>query len=833
MTTKSNIKMFLDNLSITDKVDILKELYKDISGLGVDGDTQLAHINSFEADLLRSVGGAGTLHMTTGLPQYKGGGGGAPSSVYQQQNQSSRLSEEAAPFAKDVLTEAQDYYRGILNQGYDPYTGAITAPMTQEQIDAQEGIKGLAGTGTALQREGLDLYRQQGERFTPEIAAEYQSPYQQAVTDVEKRKAVEDFERNIMPQFESQAVQAGGMSGLGSRAGVQAGILGENLQTRLGDIQARGLQSSYMDAQKLFQDQKRREQAQAGAVAQLGPASFGQGLAEQGAIQTVGEQRQALAQSALDEQYYKYLEQKAFPEEQLAKYSGFVYGNPLLSERDVSSTASAPGAQGPSFGSQLLGTGLAAANTFRQVAPQTFGAVRSGIGFGGRKHGGGLSDIVYRQDAGQTSTDTDKRTLIDDLTQKDKVPSFPRSIREIESAVGDAVGDSGVLESILKTGIQTLTPIYNAAGDLIRYTTGIDSPSMEEWTGVKPYNLKKDMENIGDRITGRDKPSAPKGVVASGSVIGEDDYADATANIIADAKREKEFAAKRALAEKAAKKERLAKYDLGTVEGIEASAAEQSRILNAAADMNKRIRVDARGEVDRTGIIFQALSASLLKSVTGDPRDPASTRGTFLLRIADGLKDGSVSIAEAEKEMKKLERVDAELEIKDKKEVTKIKQGKIASLGGLPAKLKALAMKQAAARGLSEKQASEIIKNNLAAYKNAAEALTKIQEDGGDAMVDAAYVAAQSALGNAAKGTKAEAIKDFVNNLGDDEKEILAARAYQKQIDAIFSGKPVDIREAVLRAAQEMARSGMEASQTWIPFQNKPSAQFPDPKKNG
>ena len=89
MTTKSNIKMFLDNLSITDKVDILKELYKDISGLGVDGDTQLAHINSFEADLLRSVGGAGTLHMTTGLPQYKGGGGGAPSSVYQQQNQSS------------------------------------------------------------------------------------------------------------------------------------------------------------------------------------------------------------------------------------------------------------------------------------------------------------------------------------------------------------------------------------------------------------------------------------------------------------------------------------------------------------------------------------------------------------------------------------------------------------------------------------------------------------------------------------------------------------------------------------------------------------------------
>ena len=401
MTVKQDIKMFLDNLSIRDKVEVLKELYKDIAGLGVEGDTELAHINTFEANLLVKCGGSGTLHPVTGLPQYKGGGGGTPQATYQNTTQASRIPEEVAPFAEDVLTEAQDYYRMIMNQGYDPYTGAVIAPQTTEQTEAQAGLAALGrgAQGTALQQEALDLQRQQGERFTPEVAQEYMSPYQRAVTDIEKRQAVEDFQRNVMPQFEAQAVQAGGMSGLGSRAGVQAGILGENLQQRLGDIEAKGLQSAFLNAQQQFQNQKQREAAQAQQTAALGPAMFSQGLAQQGALQTVGEQRQNLAQKALDEQYFKFLEQKAFPEEQLAKYSGFVYGNPLLAQRDVTGTATAGrNVNQPSSGAQLLGTGLAAANTFRQMAPQAFGSFTGALGFA---KGGGLSDIVYRQENGQ------------------------------------------------------------------------------------------------------------------------------------------------------------------------------------------------------------------------------------------------------------------------------------------------------------------------------------------------------------------------------------------------------------------------------------------------
>ena len=45
--------------------------YKKVSKLGRSGDTQLAHINSKEADMLRAMGGAGTINPYTGLPEYR------------------------------------------------------------------------------------------------------------------------------------------------------------------------------------------------------------------------------------------------------------------------------------------------------------------------------------------------------------------------------------------------------------------------------------------------------------------------------------------------------------------------------------------------------------------------------------------------------------------------------------------------------------------------------------------------------------------------------------------------------------------------------------------
>ena len=47
-------------LPIKFKVWLLDRLACDIASQGEDGDTELAHINSYEAKLLKSVGGSGT-----------------------------------------------------------------------------------------------------------------------------------------------------------------------------------------------------------------------------------------------------------------------------------------------------------------------------------------------------------------------------------------------------------------------------------------------------------------------------------------------------------------------------------------------------------------------------------------------------------------------------------------------------------------------------------------------------------------------------------------------------------------------------------------------------
>lgn len=59
------------NLTNAEKLELLKELYHDIAGLGRGGDTMLAHINAEEAALLKAHGGAGTINPATGLPEYK------------------------------------------------------------------------------------------------------------------------------------------------------------------------------------------------------------------------------------------------------------------------------------------------------------------------------------------------------------------------------------------------------------------------------------------------------------------------------------------------------------------------------------------------------------------------------------------------------------------------------------------------------------------------------------------------------------------------------------------------------------------------------------------
>ena len=278
---------------------------------------------------------------------------------------STKLPTELAPYVTDVLGEAQDLYKAEVERGYDPYTGQTIAPLSAEEQQAMTGITGLTGTTAPYIQEALGTYRKGGDEFTAETAEKFMSPYQQAVTDVQLREAQENFEGNVMPKFEANAIsQGGGMSGLGTRAGIQAAELQRGQSQLLADIQAKGSQAAFQDARQGFEAQQARERQMAGDIGRTGPALFQAGLAEAGALQTVGQQKRELGQSALDEAYAKFLQEKNFPRQQIADYSSTIYGSApsFKTGANTASTTGLPGA--PSTGQQLLGLGLSGLNIY-------------------------------------------------------------------------------------------------------------------------------------------------------------------------------------------------------------------------------------------------------------------------------------------------------------------------------------------------------------------------------------------------------------------------------------------------------------------------------------
>jgi hypothetical protein len=323
-----------------------------------------------------------------------------PTPTTSTQVTTSKLPEEIAPFVTQVLEEAKAQYDIAKEKGYQPYPGETIAPMTQAEKDAIAGLQSLVGGQEKYLTEAEEALRGIGTEFTAEQAEKFMSPYQQAVVDVEKRKAQEDFQRRIMPEFEKQAVGAGGMSGLGSRAGVQAARLGEAFSQQLGDIQTKGQQKAYEDAYRQFVDQGQRQRAQAEDLRGIGLQKFQAGLAEQGLGQQLAQADRAEAQSILDKAFREYTEQEQYPESELAQLSSFVYGNPYLRQPDTTRTTTGMLQPTSSVGQGLLGLGLTGLNIYGRGlgANNQFSIANVGRSFLGKKYGG---RVVQRQEGGE------------------------------------------------------------------------------------------------------------------------------------------------------------------------------------------------------------------------------------------------------------------------------------------------------------------------------------------------------------------------------------------------------------------------------------------------
>ena len=331
------------------------------------------------------------------LSSLLGIGQSAPTPVAPQTIQTTELAKEVAPFMKDLLEKGQALYKTRTDEGFQPYTGQTLAELSPEQIQAREGLTGLVGTQAPQFARAQELTEGVAQQLTPELTQQYMSPYQQAVTDLDKAEAQKTFERDVLPKVRQAQIGAGAFGGTRGTM-LEAQALADQ-QKLLGDIQTRGSQAAYQDAVRAFQAQKQREGATGQALANLAPASFRAQTGELGLLETIGKEDQQRSQQALDEAYRQYLEERVFPEQTLGQYQSVIAGFPSASVTRTTTTA--PQQPQQSGLGSLLGGALNLGNIYGTFGGFTDGGFGSAYTPRGRKAGGLVIDRAFGGQIGE------------------------------------------------------------------------------------------------------------------------------------------------------------------------------------------------------------------------------------------------------------------------------------------------------------------------------------------------------------------------------------------------------------------------------------------------
>ena len=291
-----------------------------------------------------------------------GGGGGSQSSSGTS-TQVSDLPEWAKGYAKDTLSKTAAV-TDISQNPYKPYEANRIAGFSPLQQQSQQNAanmqtSGVTGFGTQLAgAAGLgalgaryDPTQFQADQFGGDAAQQYMSPYMQNVVDIQQREAQRQGDI-AGTQLASQATKSGAFGG--GRQAIMQAEAARNLAQQKGDIQARGLQSSYEQAQAQFNaDQARRMQAQqlaeqskqygagygmqglqtalqgAGQLGALGGQQFAQGMDINKLQNAYGGQQQALEQQGLSQAYQDFQNQQNYPYKQLGFMSDMINRLPL------------------------------------------------------------------------------------------------------------------------------------------------------------------------------------------------------------------------------------------------------------------------------------------------------------------------------------------------------------------------------------------------------------------------------------------------------------------------------------------------------------------------
>ena len=458
----TNIRKHISTLTMPEKVELFNDLYGELSGYGTEGDTELAHVNTFEARLLKSIGGSGTINEITGLRQF--GGGGQPPPPQSTVTQTASFPPELRPFVKDVLTQGQAEFERQQEEGFQQFPGAQLADFKPEQLAAQEAgrqqFTGLAGTPLGQASTYYEPALAATALGTAEIGTEdiqrRMDPFLQNVVDVAKREAIRDEEAAVQGRA-AQAVGAGSFGG--TRHALIESEGERNLAERLGDIQARGLSSAFQNAQQAAEAQRAREMTGGRQFAALGDITGARARSDLSGLAGIGEIGQQREQQALDLARREFLEEQAFPQTSLQQYASLIRGFPLQASQQRFAQETLPT---PSLAQTLIGGAGTAAGLY--------GA------FGGFKKEGGL---VGLQGGGQPMMGQQQPNELDTIEMLRQRGAAIRGLSEPVSRRGGGVVqptgfgpamNKGIIEMLLRKNPKVLKKFGIGGGRKTGYT---------------------------------------------------------------------------------------------------------------------------------------------------------------------------------------------------------------------------------------------------------------------------------------------------------------------------------------------------------------------------
>jgi hypothetical protein len=350
MNTNNLIQEVKNKLTTQQKVELFKYLYKEIAGKGIGGDTELAHINTFESRLLRMVGGAGTINPETGLKQYFGGGGGGQSAAPSTQTQFVR----EAPGIEERKLELMDLARD-LTQTPERLPAIQMAPMGALE---QQGVtaSGVTGVGAPTTQAGIGsvLSGLQAAQAGPNISQFY-NPYQSYVLDEINRQA-QMKQQGIADQAITSGAFGGGREGI-QRAELQRGTL---------DVLGRAQQQGFGTALQAAQNQQQlaaQTGLQAGqTLGQLGTTQQAMAQGDISQLMAAGGLQRQLAQQGLDATRQTQLQQQYEPYQRLEFLKNIYAAGPTSQSGITAATAPTTSPL-----AQSIGTGLGAFAAYQGV----------------------------------------------------------------------------------------------------------------------------------------------------------------------------------------------------------------------------------------------------------------------------------------------------------------------------------------------------------------------------------------------------------------------------------------------------------------------------------